>query len=475
MSDLPPMAQRVTDGGVTAEHVPLPAPEALVAPAHTDEPHNTIKSSLVPFACWRANDMRFEFESSFVRPEIQKEMSALQDLLDRHTLADEQGKPLHKPALTVFGHADPTGSDDFNKTLSGRRAQAIYGMLTRKTELWDDLYSNSLGNDKWEPKAIHVMQQTLGRPLSEHPSSATRKALFKDYMDRVCTVLDESGQPVLDENKQPRRLELKPEDFLGGGADPGGKGDFQGCGEFNPILLFSQGEQKELSDPKQKDKRDSENAPNRRVLIYLFRPGARVAIDAWPCPRAKEGTAGCRKRFWSNADERRNPDKERREYKDTWDTFACRFYDRLSNKSPCERGGALWGLLWITQAPEAKDQGELVLVATDEGGKEVGRIKASLAKPGPGDFLTFDLSTLDRSRNLRLELHAGGRPLGTPFNLTGAPLFRSVAFGDLPALAANFFRVGQSVQPPQTPPPLAVDATGADYHELGPSQPNVVT
>src|SRR6266700_1881746 len=158
MSDLPPMAHSVTDGGITADHVPLPAPEALVAPTHTDEPHNTIKSSLVPFACWRANDMRFEFESSFVRPEIQKEMSALQDLIDRHTFADAEGKSVHKPALTVFGHADPTG------------------------------------NDKWEPKAIHIMQQTLGRPPSEHPSSSARKALFKDYMDRVCTILDEAGQ-----------------------------------------------------------------------------------------------------------------------------------------------------------------------------------------------------------------------------------------------------------------------------------------
>jgi len=27
--------------------------------------------------------------------------------------------------LSVFGHADPVGSDDYNKALSGRRAMAV--------------------------------------------------------------------------------------------------------------------------------------------------------------------------------------------------------------------------------------------------------------------------------------------------------------------------------------------------------------
>src|SRR5947209_9834257 len=106
----------------------------------------------------------------------------LKNLIDRHTELDANGKALRKPAMTVFGHADPTGGDVLNKTLSGRRAQAIYGMLVRKVELWEDLYTNPFGNDNWEPKAIHTMQNTLGQPLSDHPSSAARKTLFKAYM-----------------------------------------------------------------------------------------------------------------------------------------------------------------------------------------------------------------------------------------------------------------------------------------------------
>jgi len=339
MADNPDGTIRLASGGgIVAEHVPLPVQEALVAPT-TAEDHNTIKAALIPFACWRANDMRFEFESSFVLPEIQKEVGALKELIDRHTLTDDKGQPNHRPALTVFGHADPTGGDDFNKLLSGRRAQAIYAMLIRKVELWEDLYSNALGNDQWEPRAVRTMQGTLGQPISEKPSPAARKALFKAYMDHVCTIRDEeTGAPVPDDDGRPVQLVLKPTDFLASGADSGGKGDFQGCSEFNPILMFSQEENARFSQPKNKPERDLENASNRRVVIFLFRPGVRVNAAAWPCPRAKEGTAGCRKRFWSDAAKRRTFQEKRREFKDTRDTFACRFYDRLSSNSPCERG-----------------------------------------------------------------------------------------------------------------------------------------
>jgi len=329
--------RKISGGGIVAEHVPLPRPEAAVAPTIAKD-HNTIKTALVPFACWRANDMRFEFESSFVLPEIQEEVGALKELIDRHTLTDSQGQPKHRPALTVFGHADPTGSDDFNKMLSGRRAQAIYGMLIRKVELWEDLYSNPLGNDKWEPKAIRIMQTTLGQPISEKPSASTRKTLFRAYMDHVCTIRDETGAPVVDGKGLPVQLELKSTDFLASGGDSGGKGDFQGCSEFNPILMFSQQENARFSDPKNKSERDKENASNRRVVIFLFRPGVRINAGAWPCPRAKEGVAACKKRFWSDAAKRRSFQEKRREFRDTRDTFACRFYHRLSSNSPCERG-----------------------------------------------------------------------------------------------------------------------------------------
>src|SRR5258705_5179709 len=124
MSDPSAIIHSVTEGGIAATHIPLTEPQALVAPALADKEkeHNTIKSSLIPFACWRAEDLRFNFESSFVLPEIKKEMKALKALMDDHTLPDEAGQPKHTPQLTLFGHADPVGNDAYNKALSGRRA-----------------------------------------------------------------------------------------------------------------------------------------------------------------------------------------------------------------------------------------------------------------------------------------------------------------------------------------------------------------
>lgn len=339
MMDPSPIIHSVTDGGVAATHLPFSPSPTLVAAAASGKDHNTIRNALVPFACWRAHDMRFKFDSSFVLPEIQEEIRALKELIDKNTIKDDAGKPGLKPVLTVFGHADPVGSDDYNKTLSGKRAQAIYGMLVRNVDLWDDFYKNPQGNDKWEPEVIHEMQSELNQPLTNNPSVSARKALYKAYMDRICTIQDDNDQPILDDSGQPVRLELAPADFLAGGADKaGGKGDYQGCGEFNPVLLFSDSENKDFADPKKKELRDAANEPNRRVLIFLFRPGTRIDPKSWPCPGAKEGVEGCKKRFWSDGDKRRNtrlPDKERR-YSETKDTFACRFYDRLNNNSPCE-------------------------------------------------------------------------------------------------------------------------------------------
>lgn len=344
-----------TEGGVIADHPEFLLPQALVATTTADD-HNLIRMAPVPFACWRANDLRFQFDSSAVLPAIRAEMAELKKLMERHALNSGKDGATMAPALTVFGHADPVGQDDYNKYLSGRRAAAIYGLLTRRIDIWEDLYSNQgkftqpVAGDKWGLKSLQVMLEECGYPpgrsdgemdeptrdavrgfQSAHglavdgdPGPLTRQALFKAYMDLVC--VDEKGAPFV----------VKAADFLGQGADPQGKADYQGCGEFNPVLLFSAKENAEYSDPDRKPERDRENAPNRRVVIFLFRPGVHVAPGSWPCVRAREGVAGCRKRFWSDGEGRRTFREKRRKYSETRDTFACRFYDRLASKSPCE-------------------------------------------------------------------------------------------------------------------------------------------
>jgi len=302
----------LTSGGLTA-HLPVAetAP-ALVAPA-SGNGFNTLRSPLIPIACWRMEDTRFAFDSSFPTPEAADELRLLAALMTLHPAAP----------ISIFGHADPVGNDEYNKTLSGRRAMAIFAILTRNVVMWETLFSTPFGGDVWGEAVLSLIATDLGVPPNgPRPPRAT---MFKSYMDRHCR--DASGQPFV----------LAPSDFLAGGADAGGKGDVQGCGEFNPIFRFSRAEDAELSRAEQKSARDEANTPNRRVTALLFRPGSRVSPDRWPCPRATEGPGGCRKRFFANAAARRALTEVRREHSRTHDTFACRFYDRLTHDSPCER------------------------------------------------------------------------------------------------------------------------------------------
>ena len=110
-------------------------------------------------------------------------------------------------------------------------------------------------------------------------SATVRKQLYLRYADVVC--VDPGGKPFT----------VAKQDFLGRGGDQKGKGDFQGCGEFNPVMIFSRDEQQEFDSPEEAPVRDQENAANRRVVIFLFRPGIRIDPGAWPCP-ARVGPTG---------------------------------------------------------------------------------------------------------------------------------------------------------------------------------------
>jgi hypothetical protein len=322
-------------GNVAADHPPPEPLRALVAPTTADR-FNTIAERLVPKGCFRLEDVHFEFDSSFVKPEVAQAMPALADLRNKH----KQGDLV--PPLSIFGHGDPVGKDDYNKRLSGRRAQAIYAMLVRDEALWEELFSHPAGGDQWGNASIVTMLDALGHSSASGTQSAavkafqseqglavdgtagpkTRKALFRAYMDFLC-----GPDLVLDKQK----------DFLGQNKDAEGKADFQGCGEFNPIRMFSQEESVRFEKAHDKTVRNAENAANRRVMILLFAVGRRVNPAAWPCPRAKEGVAACKKRFFPDADKRRSFQEQRREFDKTKDTFACRFYQLLSDDSPCER------------------------------------------------------------------------------------------------------------------------------------------
>ena len=350
--------EKTSSGTVASVHADVDVLPLLVGPT-TGKEFNRIRPGLFPKGCFSVEDSHFEFDSSFIFPlGLTFDAGPLKNLLDQH--------PGFK--LSVFGHADPVGKDDFNKILSGRRAQSIFGMLVRNTDLWADLYfhHDTQGRDKWGVKSVQIMLNFVSPTKAGKPDGKigtnTKKALsdFEEanslpakgfnakeeidpatfgvmaglYMDAICT--DDDG----------KQFKLSPEDFIAAGKGNDGKGDFQGCGEFNPLMMFSKSEKAVLDQAQNKERRNKENQINRRIMILLFRPGTRVDPEKWPCPTVKEGVAGCLLRFHSDSDVRRSNLDERREHKDEKDkpdmvgTFACRFYDRLSSQSPCE-GGAL--------------------------------------------------------------------------------------------------------------------------------------
>ena len=343
----------ISDAGIFAKHPARTTLPVLVAPSVEDE-FNTIRPDLITVACAQLPDHHFEFDSSFITPTAAGAFTRLAALVKAHP-----GCP-----LSVFGHADPVGQDEYNKKLSGRRAAAVYALLTRRVDIWEDIYSNKgqwtdpAAGDRWGTRAIQVMLNTVGYPPGKidgamgpdtgdaveafqrdhglnpdrDPGPLTRGQLFPKYMDTICR--DGAGQP----------FRCEKTDFLGRGADEWGKVDYQGCSEFNPVLVFSQEKHQELSKPANKEQRDAANAPNRRVIVYLFQKGSQVAPSVWPCPRAKEGTGDCKKRFWSDGEERRTSrlPEEDREFKKSEDTFACRFYHGLAAFSPCEKPLEVW-------------------------------------------------------------------------------------------------------------------------------------
>jgi Putative peptidoglycan binding domain len=337
------IVHRVSEGGIAGGHPQLKPLPIFIGPSGADE-FNTVRSFLVPSACYRREDNSFDFDSSFI---FDFDAGPLKELLDLH--------PDSK--LSIFGHADPVGRDDFNKVLSGRRAQSILGLLLRDVSLWEDLYRHhdTQGKDKWGVKSVQIMLNRIGFVIGradgvlddptreqlkkfetarglvlngfdskQEIAEPTFKQLASEYMDVICT--DDDNKP----------FKLTHEDFLARGKGNDGKGDVQGCGEFNPILLFSKAEKARLDQKDNQQERNEKNRPNRRVMILLFQARSKIDPAKWPCPTVKEGVAGCIKRFFQDGENRRRNQEEEREFEKTKDTFACRFYDRLVNKSPCE-------------------------------------------------------------------------------------------------------------------------------------------
>jgi hypothetical protein len=173
--------------------------------------------------------------------------------------------------------------------------------------------------------SVRRFQGDQGLKVDGDAGPDTRARLFKVYMDAIC--VDADGAP----------FSMKSEQFIGRGKDPKGKGAYQACSEFNPVLVLSKADQQRFdSGAGPQHERNARVASNRRAMIFLFDANVPVTAATWPCPRVGEGSAGCRKMFWPDGDERRAPAAEEREYRTNQRTMACSWYDRFARFSPCE-------------------------------------------------------------------------------------------------------------------------------------------
>ncbi|HUI79812.1 MAG TPA: hypothetical protein VLY24_17925 [Bryobacteraceae bacterium] len=301
-------------------------------------------------------------------PDIATEIQHLETLREQHKKLSVATGNMRYPPLSVFGHADPVGPavdpDGYNKALSGRRATAIYALLiiNSNPDTAARLWKQIAAVERWGADQQRTMQANV-------PAGTSDSGLYKAYMQKLC----------------PASLKLTPQDFLAQGADHKGKGDYQGCSSFNPLLIFSQNEETQYEQAEQnKDEpgvkaRNAANAPNRRVIVLLFRPGSQVLPTKWPCPSAMDDKSGCIKRFWSDGDKRRHnrlQDAERK-FEDTHDTFACRFYQRISDSSPCE-GPRKTLVIWLLD-----DNGQRVAAGTPYRLNVAGQVReGKLQTPG---------------------------------------------------------------------------------------------
>ena len=73
--------------------------------------------------------------------------------------------------LSIFGHADPVGNDEYNKGLSGRRATVIYALLISNSDpntavrLWEEVAQQEHSDSKQRGQMQALTGLPAGMPL----------------------------------------------------------------------------------------------------------------------------------------------------------------------------------------------------------------------------------------------------------------------------------------------------------------------
>ena len=238
--------------------------------------------------CCSLPAITFDFDSSFVKPDVAEHLSAVEALIRDH--ADSR--------ILVFGHTDAVGDEMYNKKLSERRAWAVHAFILNDPDAWETLYNHP--DEEWGLAVVQEILADLGHdPGAIHGDwgPATRAAMRSFLgLDGDAPVKNDAGfrrELFAAYMGGKHDIEIERDRFL----DPG----FMGCGEFNL-----------------QEADETTNARNRRVTIYAFHKDRPPNL---PCAFAD--TAPCKRQFL-DLEHRHKPG------------FACSFYDSLSCSCPGE-------------------------------------------------------------------------------------------------------------------------------------------
>ena len=256
-----------------------------------------------PLGCWKIDDMYFAFDKWFVLPYASTNFEILEKKYSQVISAFQKQNIQGKPKIALFGHADPVGKDDYNKILSEKRAKAVYGILIKDINVWKELYPSG--------EEIKYLQKRIGTYETGTFDSTTENQL-KSYLDSFTS------------------LKLTKEDFIG----EKGEYAYQGCSEFNPVLVLSLKEYAEYNATGDIPGLHFENQVNRRVLGFMFLPDIDTKKNKWPCPKAPD-TGKCMINFHGSAANRLITGNHK-EFKNSDKTFSCEFYTDLAENLPCE-------------------------------------------------------------------------------------------------------------------------------------------
>ena len=208
--------------------------------------------------------------------------------------------------LALFGHADAVGKEDYNKSLSERRARSVFGFLMKDAQVWEELNRE----EKWGLAPIQDLLRHLGHDPgpSDGQDGPKTKAAVKSFQTQKALAAD--GEAGAETRKalftafieELNGLDLKKKDF-----DDINGNSTAGCSEFNLM-----------------EKTNGASATNRRVTVLLLKSNKNFPIQ-YPCQKGSTGP--CKKQVGRNG-ERRTAG------------FGCFFYDRLVAEAAFNGGKA---------------------------------------------------------------------------------------------------------------------------------------